>query len=79
MWRAPALVSGFAVAQPDLRAAARLRAAGRLGTRRRAASSGAPLSTLGFRGRRALEAAGFEVTRVPGYGRKRHMTRARLP
>lgn len=28
--------------------------------------------------RRALEAAGFAVTRVPGYGRKRHMTRAEL-
>jgi tRNA U34 5-methylaminomethyl-2-thiouridine-forming methyltransferase MnmC len=28
--------------------------------------------------RRALEAAGFAVTRCPGYGRKRHMTRARL-
>ena len=27
--------------------------------------------------RRALEAAGFNVTRAPGYGRKRHMTRAR--
>ncbi len=26
--------------------------------------------------RRALQAAGFEVTRVPGFGRKRHMTRA---
>lgn len=26
--------------------------------------------------RRALEAAGFDVTRVPGFGRKRHMTRA---
>lgn len=26
--------------------------------------------------RRALSAAGFNVTRVPGYGRKRHMTRA---
>jgi len=26
--------------------------------------------------RRGLEAAGFAVTRVPGYGRKRHMTRA---
>ena len=26
--------------------------------------------------RRALEAAGFAVARVPGYGRKRHMTRA---
>jgi tRNA U34 5-methylaminomethyl-2-thiouridine-forming methyltransferase MnmC len=28
--------------------------------------------------RRALAAAGFEVERVPGYGRKRHMTRGRL-
>ena len=26
--------------------------------------------------RRGLQAAGFAVTRVPGYGRKRHMTRA---
>lgn len=29
--------------------------------------------------RRDLATVGFEVTRVPGYGRKRHMTRARLP
>lgn len=28
--------------------------------------------------RRGLQAAGFDVTRGPGYGRKRHMTRARL-
>ena len=28
--------------------------------------------------RRGLEAAGFTVTRTPGYGRKRHMTRAVL-
>lgn len=28
--------------------------------------------------RRALDAAGFDVTRVPGYGRKRHMSRGRL-
>ncbi|OWU82104.1 tRNA (5-methylaminomethyl-2-thiouridine)(34)-methyltransferase MnmD [Phaeobacter sp. 22II1-1F12B] len=28
--------------------------------------------------RRGLEAAGFDVTRAPGYGRKRHMTRAIL-
>lgn len=27
--------------------------------------------------RRALDAAGFDVTRVPGFGRKRHMTQAR--
>ena len=29
--------------------------------------------------RRALTAAGFDVTRQPGYGRKRHMTTARMP
>ncbi|OWU86658.1 FAD-dependent oxidoreductase [Oceanicola sp. 22II-s10i] len=29
--------------------------------------------------RRGLAAAGFEVARVPGYGRKRHMTRATRP
>ncbi len=29
--------------------------------------------------RRGLEDAGFRVTRAPGYGRKRHMTRAVLP
>ncbi|MFW8633629.1 tRNA (5-methylaminomethyl-2-thiouridine)(34)-methyltransferase MnmD [Cribrihabitans pelagius] len=29
--------------------------------------------------RRGLAAAGFEVTRAPGFGRKRHMTRAELP
>ena len=29
--------------------------------------------------RAALASAGFEVERVQGYGRKRHMTRARLP
>ncbi|MCB2137686.1 MAG: tRNA (5-methylaminomethyl-2-thiouridine)(34)-methyltransferase MnmD, partial [Rhodobacteraceae bacterium] len=28
--------------------------------------------------RRALQAAGFQVERVPGFGRKRHMTRGRL-
>jgi len=28
--------------------------------------------------RRGLEAAGFTVSRVPGYGRKRHMTQARM-
>ena len=28
--------------------------------------------------RRALQAAGFLITRVPGYGRKRHMTRGAL-
>ena len=29
--------------------------------------------------RRGLAAAGFAVARVPGYGRKRHMTSARMP
>lgn len=29
--------------------------------------------------RRGLEAAGFAVARIPGYGRKRHMTQARMP
>ena len=29
--------------------------------------------------RRALEQAGFSVTRLPGYGRKRHMSRGTLP
>ena len=29
--------------------------------------------------RRALENAGFDVTRVPGFGRKKHMTIARMP
>lgn len=29
--------------------------------------------------RRGLNEAGFDVTRAPGYGRKRHMTRARMP
>lgn len=29
--------------------------------------------------RRALADAGFDVTRVPGHARKRHMTRARMP
>lgn len=29
--------------------------------------------------RRALAAAGFDVIRTPGFGAKRHMTRARLP
>lgn len=28
--------------------------------------------------RRALDAAGFEITRIPGFGRKRHMTIGRL-
>lgn len=37
--------------------------------------SAATYTAAGFV-RRGLEAAGFEVTRIPGYGRKRHMTKA---
>jgi tRNA U34 5-methylaminomethyl-2-thiouridine-forming methyltransferase MnmC len=40
--------------------------------------SAATYTAAGFV-RRGLTAAGFEVTRVPGFGRKRHMTRARWP
>ncbi len=44
-------------------------------------SNGATLSSYTAAGhvRRALAAAGLEVTRIPGYGRKRHMTVARRP
>ncbi|MEP4010556.1 MAG: MnmC family methyltransferase, partial [Sulfitobacter sp.] len=40
--------------------------------------SAATYTAAGFV-RRALAAGGFEVARIPGYGRKRHMTRARMP
>lgn len=40
--------------------------------------SAATYTAAGFV-RRGLEAAGFDVTRAPGYGRKRHMTIARKP
>ncbi len=39
------------------------------------AGTAATYTAAGFV-RRGLEAAGFAVTRAPGYGRKRHMTRA---
>lgn len=44
-------------------------------------TAGGTLATYTAAGhvRRALAAAGFEVTRTPGFGRKRHMTRARMP
>lgn len=47
----------------------------------RASAPGATVATYSAAGavRRALADAGFQVDRVPGYGRKRHMTRARLP
>lgn len=40
--------------------------------------SAATYTAAGFV-RRGLEDAGFKVTRVPGFGRKRHMTRAQMP
>ena len=39
--------------------------------------SAATYTAAGFV-RRGLEAAGFDVARSPGFGRKRHMTRARM-
>jgi tRNA U34 5-methylaminomethyl-2-thiouridine-forming methyltransferase MnmC len=55
--------------QPDLMAeVARHTAAG---------GTAATYTAAGFV-RRGLEAAGFSVSRIKGYGRKRHMTRARL-
>lgn len=44
-------------------------------------AAGASLATYSAAGqiRRDLEAAGFEITRAPGFGRKRHMTRGRKP
>ncbi len=44
----------------------------------RPGGTAATYSAAGFV-RRGLESAGFEVSRTPGFGRKRHMTRARLP
>ncbi|AUQ55474.1 tRNA (5-methylaminomethyl-2-thiouridine)(34)-methyltransferase MnmD [Phaeobacter inhibens] len=43
----------------------------------RAGGTAATYTAAGFV-RRGLEAAGFEVARTPGFGRKRHMTKARL-
>ena len=43
----------------------------------RSGGSAATYTAAGFV-RRGLEAAGFSVERAPGYGRKRHMTRARM-
>lgn len=46
--------------------------------RKTAKSGTAATYTAAGHVRRGLAAAGFEVARVPGYGRKRHMTTARL-
>ncbi|WIY27130.1 tRNA (5-methylaminomethyl-2-thiouridine)(34)-methyltransferase MnmD [Parasedimentitalea psychrophila] len=49
-----------------------------VGRHTRSGGSAATYTAAGFV-RRGLQDAGFEVTRVPGFGRKRHMTRARMP
>ena len=56
--------------EPDLMAA--------VGTHTNAGGSAATYSAAGHI-RRALQDAGFDVTRITGYGRKRHMTCARMP
>ena len=48
-----------------------------VGAHTRAGGSFATYTAAGFV-RRGLEAAGFEITRSPGYGRKRHMSRGVL-
>lgn len=47
-----------------------------VGSHTKTGGTAATYTAAGFV-RRNLEAAGFEVTRVPGFGRKRHMTTAR--
>jgi tRNA U34 5-methylaminomethyl-2-thiouridine-forming methyltransferase MnmC len=68
-------LDGFAPARnPELWA----RASGRGRAAHRPGGTAATYSAAGAV-RRALAAAGFAVERRPGYGRKRHMTAARLP
>lgn len=49
-----------------------------VGHHTKADGTAATFTAAGFV-RRGLQEAGFEVDRIPGYGRKRHMTRARMP
>lgn len=49
-----------------------------VGAHTKSGGSAATYTAAGFV-RRALEAAGFEVSRTPGFGRKRHMTQAQKP
>ena len=49
-----------------------------VGTHTKAGGTAATYSAAGAV-RHALSEAGFDVTRVPGFGRKRHMTCARMP
>ncbi len=69
-------LDGFSPAKnPQLWEPALLKA---VGTHTKAGGTAATYSAAGHI-RRALQEAGFEVTRTAGYGRKRHMTRARMP
>ena len=49
-----------------------------VGTHTKAGGTAATYTAAGFV-RRNLEAAGFEVSRIPGFGRKRHMTQCVKP
>ncbi|WP_224824044.1 tRNA (5-methylaminomethyl-2-thiouridine)(34)-methyltransferase MnmD [Cognatishimia sp. MH4019] len=51
---------------------------GQVGKHTKPGGTAATYTAAGFV-RRGLQDAGFEVTRTEGYGRKRHMTRARKP
>ncbi|MBO9476011.1 tRNA (5-methylaminomethyl-2-thiouridine)(34)-methyltransferase MnmD [Shimia sp. R11_0] len=69
-------LDGFSPAKnPELWNAALMAQVGR---HTRAGGTAATYTAAGFV-RRGLEAAGFDVTRVPGFGRKRHMTRCTMP
>lgn len=76
-WRADAwFLDGFSPARnPELWEPGLLREVARH------SAPGATLATFSAAGgvRSALAEAGFAVERVPGYGAKKHMTRARLP
>ena len=77
-WRGAAdawFLDGFAPARnPELWEPALLQAV----AARTAAGGTCATYTAAGHVRRALAAAGFEVTRLPGHGRKRHMTRGAL-
>ena len=69
-------LDGFSPAKnPELWEPALLTA---VATHTKAGSTAATYSAAGAV-RKALSEAGFDVTRVAGFGRKRHMTRARMP
>jgi len=68
-------LDGFSPAKnPELWAPALLKA---VGQHTKPGGTAATYSAAGHV-RQALADAGFQVTRIPGFGRKRHMTRARL-